>query len=151
MALAGVFADEVAGVLALDCAGGRQDRDEAGLGALGGGFDRGDRADERHMRECGAQFVHHDGGRGVAGDQAQDRIVFSDEAIEQVDDMRLQRRLFPAAIGKARIIGDVDEAPVRHQDACFAQDREAADAAVEEEDGLMGRAGHSGSLGMEEV
>ena len=143
--------DQIARVLALDRAGGGEDRDETGCGALGGGFDGGDRADKGHVRKGGAQLVHDDGGGGVAGDDAQHRIMLGDEAREQVHDMRLQRALLPAAIGKAGIIGDIDEPPVRHENAGLAQDRQAAYAEVEEEDGFMGRAGHSGSLWMEDV
>ena len=59
-----------------------------------------------------------------------------DEAGKQCDHMGLQRLLVPAAVGKPRIVGDIDEAPVWHEDARLAQDSEAAYAGVEEEDGF---------------
>ncbi len=136
MAFGGVLADEVARVLALDGAGGGENRDEAGARALGGGLDGGHRADEGHGGKGGAQFGHDDGGGGVAGDDAEDRVVRGDQPRKQLNDMRLQLLLVPFSIRKPRIIGNIDEPAVRHENARLAQNGEAADAAVEEEYGF---------------
>ena len=46
----------------------------------------------------------------------------------------LQRLLLPVAIGKAGVVGDIDEAPVRHQHARLAQHGQPADPAIEHQD-----------------
>jgi hypothetical protein len=66
----------------------------------------------------------------------EDRVVLRDQAGEKVHDVRLQRLLVPTPIGKARIVRDIDEPPVRHENARFTQHCEAAYAAVKEEDRL---------------
>lgn len=142
VAAAGEGLDEVARIGALDRAGGGEHRDEAGAGALGGGLDGRHRADEGHVREGGAQVRPHQREGRVAGDDADFRVVLVQQPAEEIDDMRLQRRLLPAAIGKARIVRDIGEVPLGHQHARLAQHGEAADAAVEDEDGFRATGCH---------
>ncbi|OJU92270.1 MAG: hypothetical protein BGO06_21525 [Shinella sp. 65-6] len=136
VALAGEGLDEVARIGALHRAGRREHRDEAGTGALGGGFDGRHGADEGHVRECGAQVRSHQREGRVAGDDADFRIVLGKQSFEEIDDMRLQRRLFPAAVGKTGIVGHIGEMPFGHQHARLTQNGQATDAAVEHQDGL---------------
>ena len=66
-----------------------------------------------------------------------------EQPVEERDHPLLQRGLFPSAIGKAGVVGDIDEVPLRHQHARLAQHRQPADAAVEHEDrfGIIRRHG----------
>ena len=137
MALRGEGLDEIARIGALDRAGRRQHRDEARAGPLRRRLDRRHRADEAHVREGGAQIGADQRESGVAGDDADFRIVLGQQLAKQRDDVLLQRRLFPAAIGKTGIVGDIDEMALGHQHARLAQHGEPADAAVEDQDGLQ--------------
>ena len=54
----------------------------------------------------------------------------------KADDMLDQRRLGESAIGKGRIVGDVEEIGVRPRGGDLAIDREAAEAGIEHQNGL---------------
>ena len=80
-----------------------------------------------HKRGSGVAGNHHHGG-GVAGDQ------LTDQRHHAGDDLFLAMM----AIGKERIVGDIDVVRVRPGADDLAQDREAAKAGIEDEDGGRG-------------
>ncbi len=83
MALLREGLDEIPRIGALDRAGRRKHGDEAGTRALGGGLDRRHRADEGLLRKGGAQIGTDQREGGIAGDDADFRIVFPEQPAER--------------------------------------------------------------------
>ena len=62
---------------------------------------------------------------------------------EEVHESVAQRLFLPGSVGKGRVVGHVDIAPVRQKDARLLDDRKAADAGIEEKDRSVSRAHRS--------
>ena len=121
---------------------GAEDADHAALRQFGGGLDRGDGADDRQV-ERGANVRERDRRGGVARDHREPRLIALDEPPEQRGNARREFRVALFAIGQTGIVGGVDHRRGRQQRARRAEDGEAAEAAVEEEDGgVRGRVCH---------
>ena len=104
--------DQLARIVALHRAGRGEHRDDAALRLLRRRLDRRHRADERHG-EALPERRQDQRRRGVAGDDDRRRPVLGDELAHQRDDVVAERRLLPVAVGKRRIVGDIDEARLR--------------------------------------
>ncbi len=76
-----------------------------------------------------AQVGQHDGRGGIAGNDHQIGPVRRDQFADQADDARHQRRFI--AVGKAGIVGDIDEIGVRPRRRDLTIDGEAAEAGIE--------------------
>ena len=107
-----------------------------------GGLDRGDGADDRQV-ERGADMRERDRRGGVARDDREPRLVAFDEASEQGGDARRELGLAFLAIGQPGIVGGIDDRRGRQQRAGRAEDGEAAEAGVEEQDGGVGGGDHA--------
>src|ERR1043166_851205 len=79
----------------------------------------------QHQRRC-----------GIAGDHREIRRMLLQQATEQRYHPRNDLILAAMAIGKKGVVGDVDVMHVGPRAHDFAQDREAAKAGIEHEDGL---------------
>ncbi|MOA15567.1 hypothetical protein D3C78_1357310 [compost metagenome] len=131
MALGGEGLDEIARISALDGARCRQHGNQARTGALRRRFDGGHGADKSHLRKAGAKIGTREREGRVAGDDADFRAIILQQRFEERENARLQRLLLPAAIGKTRIVGHIDETALRHQHARLAQNRQPANAGIE--------------------
>ena len=65
---------------------------------------------------------------GVAGNDDDFGLPLGNEFAEQARHPLQQIGFFPVAVGKGRIIGHIDEAPVGHQHPSLAQYCQAANA-----------------------
>ena len=101
------IADQRAGVFALHRRLGAEHRDEPRPRGDAGRLDGRHGADERHG-EARAQMRQHQGGGGVAGDHHEIGRVGRDQLLHQRHDARDQCLLAMPAIGKERIVGDID-------------------------------------------
>ena len=81
---------------------------------------------------------HHERGSGVAGNHHQSGGVARDQLADQRHHAGNNLVLAVMAIGKERIVGDVDVVRVGPGADDLAQDRKAAKAEVEDEDGGRG-------------
>jgi hypothetical protein len=129
----GVVADQVARVLPLHRPRRCQHRDQARARPFRSRLDRRHRADKRQIRIGPPERRHDDGRCCVAGDQRQGRIVAFDQSFEQAYDAVIERAFIPAAIGKAGVIGDIDESPSGHDHPCLAQNAQPANTAVKDQ------------------
>ena len=151
MALAGEFLDQIAGILPPDRSGRRQNRHQAGARPFGCRLDRRDGADEDLIRIGLAQAMYRQRRGRVAGDDRECGTPALDEFAEQRHEAIEQRRLFPRAIGKSGVVGDIDVAVVRQENARLLHHRKAANAGIEEQDRSAGHycARHRSSGGPE--
>ena len=107
---------------------------QLGLRGRAGRLDRRHRADERH-REARPQRRQHEGRGGVAGDHDEVGLMRRDEVGHHGDDARDELALRPAAVGKQRVVGRIDEARVGPRARDLAIDRQSAEAGIEHQDG----------------
>ena len=126
VALGGKGLNEVARICPLDCSWRRQNRHQAGTGALGGRLDRRHRADERRLRIGRPQFFQNQRRRRVAGDHRDLGIMRRDQLSEQIDNPAFQGFFLPLAIGETGVVRDIDETPVRYKHAGLSQHGQAA-------------------------
>ena len=138
-AIAGIIADQRAGIFARDRRLGAEHGNAARRGIRASRLDRRHGADER-QREFFAQIGQHDGRSGVAGDDDEIGPMRRDQLAHEIDDARDQRRLLHAAIGKGGVVGDIDEIGARPRRRDFAIDREPAEPGIEHQNGF--RRGH---------
>ena len=81
---------------------------------------------------------HHERGSGVAGDHHQNGGMARDQLADQRHHAGDDLFLAVMAIGKERIVGDIDVMRVGPGADDLAQDREPAKAGVEDENGGRG-------------
>ena len=81
---------------------------------------------------------HHERGSGVAGNHHQNGGMARDQLADQRHHAGDDLLLAVVAIGKERIVGDIDVVRVGPGADDLTQDREAAKAGVEDEDGGRG-------------
>ena len=134
-------ADQRAGVFARHRGLGAEHRHALARGRRAGRLDRRHGADERH-REARAQIRQHQRRRGVAGDHHERRMMRVDQRRHQRDDPLDQRRLAVGAVGKERVVGDVDEARIRACRRDLAMDGEAAQPGIKHKDRRRARHTH---------
>ena len=100
------------------------------LGERGGdlrlGVDHGDDLDARLGRDLPGDLLARRGGR-VAGDHQQLRAAVEEEAAHLLD-MRSQLLDGPGAVGKSRIVTEIQVILLGQRDEAFVKHREAADA-----------------------
>ena len=81
---------------------------------------------------------HHERGGGVAGNHHQNGGVARDQLADQRHHAGDDLLLAVVAVGKERVVGDIDVVRVGPGADDLAQDREAAKAGVEDENGGRG-------------
>ena len=134
IAAGGEFADQRAGIFAADGRLRAEHGDALALRLRAGRLDRRHGADEGHGK-ARAQFGERQRGGGVAGHHHQIGRVVGDRLADDIDDARDQRVFRHVAVGKAGIVGDIDEARVGPRRGDLAEHGEPADAGIEDEDG----------------
>ena len=120
----------------LEGAGGGEYADASGVGVECGGFDAWLNADEGD-RKALAEGVDGEAGGGIAGYDDELAILFEEEAGDAVaagDDFLAGA----GAVGAAGEVSEVEGGFVREDFSYFLPDAEAADAGVEESDGMSG-------------
>ena len=121
--------------------GGEQADPAVAGGADGGGRLGRDHADDRDA-ERGLERRQRGRGGGVAGDDDQLHALALEVGGDLVGEPRdLGER--PRAVGEPRVVAEVDEVLVRHRDQALVENREAADAGVEDTDRPRVHAGDS--------
>ena len=113
---------------------GTEDADDACPAERGGGLERRHRPDHGQV-ERSADRGERDRRRRIARDDDERRAVALDQPSEQRGHARGDLGLGPGAIGKAGIVGGIDDADARQPRADGSEDRQAADPGVEQEDG----------------
>jgi hypothetical protein len=93
--------------------------------------------DERHCVTL-AQMRQHQGRRGVASDHHEIGSVVRNQRADQSHHARDQRRFLLRPVGKKRIVGHIDKRRVRPRALDLAQDGEATEAGVKDQNGRRG-------------
>ncbi len=126
----GKFFDQLAQIFAANRSRRREQADRLRPAHLGGELDRRHAADERH-RKARAQRRQRDRRRRVASDDdgrgRQHPVERGDDARAALDD----RRIGEIAVGKAAVVGDIDDVGRGQEPADLARHTEAADAGID--------------------
>lgn len=116
---------------------GGEDADDAGAGSLGGGLDGGFHADDGQAGELVAEEIEGGGAGGIAG-QDDDGTALPDH--EAGDGLNVEANLVnrARAVGQMDLIGDEDGGMSGQQAVNFTENRQAADARIEDTDLRLG-------------
>ena len=103
-----ISVDERMGIFAVHCAWCGQHSDNAGFGQGGCGFDGRHRSNKWQLISF-AQFFHRNRRGGVAGNHHHIGFDPGDQCAQHFDNALDQILFFPRAIGKARIVGRINQ------------------------------------------
>ena len=137
--------DQFAGVVARHGAGRGENRDHAAAGRCRGRLDRGHRADEGDG-ETRSQGRQNERRGGIAGDDDEIGMEARNEAFHHDEDSDDELVLAQPAIGKAGIVGGIDNMGAGAGLRRAPEHREAAEAGIEDEDGGPGPGDREGTV-----